>query len=100
MAANLRGMFCWRLIDESPGTQPEVLRAWQARLQARIDWYHSRYEQDPTVRQGVALAALRRLLAEMAAVAQAGEQQDENLHNRLASLRIGLAAAGLLDDHR
>ena len=93
-------MFCWRLIEESPGAQSAVLRAWQARLQARIDWCSSRYEQDPTVRQGHALAALQRLLGEMDAVAQAGEAGDDNLRNHLSSLRIGLAAAGLLEDHR
>lgn len=98
-AANLRAMFSWRLIEESEGAQPQVLRAWQARLQARTDWHASRYEQNPTVRQGVAIAAQRRLLAEIGEVAEAGEARCPSLANRLSSLRIGLAAAGLLDDH-
>lgn len=92
-------MFTWRVLEESDAMQPQVLRAWQARLEARADWLTRKYEENPTVRQGVALAAQRRLLAEMGDAARAGEQREADLHHRLSSLRIGLAAAGLLDDH-
>ena len=48
---------------------------------------------------GPVLLPRLRLLAEIGEVAKAGDEGCPTLANRLSSLRIGLAAAGLLDDH-
>ncbi|MEF7613109.1 hypothetical protein V4F39_04235 [Aquincola sp. MAHUQ-54] len=91
-------MFSWRVLEEAGATKAQVLRVWQSRLQAQIEWLNAEYSLDPSVRQGVVIAGRRRLLAEIAGVAEAGEKAHESFAAQLSSLSIALAAAGLLAD--
>lgn len=89
-------MFSWQAIDNAGGFEAHVLRTWQARLAAQLQWMERQYALDPSVRQGVCIAQRQRLLAEIGDVAAAAEHEAEGLRDRLAALRIALSAHRLL----
>lgn len=90
-------MFSWHTIDRLPPDQKgTILRAWQSRLLAHVEYLQQRYDADPSVTQGVVIADRQRLAAEIGASASAADDEAPDLRSRLALLQVVMACQGLL----